>query len=266
MAVLSANARYPVPTAVSTRRLDVRTSPPVVQPSRVSSNALVRPCAFGTRRPSVPTPARPPQLRRRGRAPGGRRPEAPERRPGLKAAGGVPGNAPRRRSHGGPTPLPPDKSVLQHTVKDAARRTGITKPATCPRSRQPRERRSPAGADTLARPSEATLTRISRYAGRGERVTKCRVARYASSGEVIVGRPGRWHVESRAKGLAVALRSRGRARPEQPHRRRTRIQSWMPEVERRESPSRCQGAIQVEMLASTVGCRHPVADDGVAVE
>jgi hypothetical protein len=26
------------------------------------------------------------------------------------------------------------------------------------------------------------------------------------------------------------------------------------------------GDIQVEMLASTVGCRHPVADDGIAVE
>src|SRR5262245_38099296 len=40
-------------------------------------------------------------------------------------------------------------------------------------------------------------------------------------------RPGetrRGDVESRRKGLAVALRSRGRARPGQPHRRRTRIQ------------------------------------------
>ncbi len=29
---------------------------------------------------------------------------------------------------------------------------------------------------------------------------------------------------------------------------------------------RCPDAIQVEMLASTVGCQHPVADDGVAVQ
>jgi hypothetical protein len=36
--------------------------------------------------------------------------------------------------------------------------------------------------------------------------------------------------------------------------------------ERRESPCRCPGAIQVKMLASTVGCRHLVADDGVAVQ
>lgn len=34
-------------------------------------------------------------------------------------------------------------------------------------------------------------------------------------------------------------------------------------VERRESPCRCPGGIQGEMLASTVGYRHPVADDGV---
>ena len=38
------------------------------------------------------------------------------------------------------------------------------------------------------------------------------------------GETGRRDVESRAKGLALALRSRGRARPEQPHSRRTRIQ------------------------------------------
>ena len=37
-------------------------------------------------------------------------------------------------------------------------------------------------------------------------------------------------------------------------------------VARREGPCRCPGAIQVEMLASTVGCRHLVADDGGAVE
>jgi hypothetical protein len=36
--------------------------------------------------------------------------------------------------------------------------------------------------------------------------------------------------------------------------------------ERRESPCRCPGAIQIEMLASNVGCCHPVADDGAAVE
>lgn len=40
----------------------------------------------------------------------------------------------------------------------------------------------------------------------------------------------------------------------------------MPQVERRESPCRCQGAIQLEMLASAVGCLHPVADGGAAVE
>ena len=80
------------------------------------------------------------------------------------------------------------------------------------------------------------------------------------------GEAGRGQVESRATGLAVALRSRGRARPDQPHRRRTRIRRWMPGVERRASPCRCPGAIQIEMLASTVGCRHPVADDGGAVQ
>jgi len=40
----------------------------------------------------------------------------------------------------------------------------------------------------------------------------------------------------------------------------------MPGVEQRESPFRCPDAIQVEMLASTVGCRHLVADDGVAAQ
>src|SRR6266545_4143501 len=39
------------------------------------------------------------------------------------------------------------------------------------------------------------------------------------------GEAGRRDVESRATALATALRSRGRARPSQPHRRRTRIQS-----------------------------------------
>src|SRR5216683_1695439 len=39
------------------------------------------------------------------------------------------------------------------------------------------------------------------------------------------GEAGRWDVESRATGLATALRSRGRARPAQSHRRRTRIQT-----------------------------------------
>ena len=34
----------------------------------------------------------------------------------------------------------------------------------------------------------------------------------------------------------------------------------------RESPCRCLSDILVEMLASTVGCRHPAADDGVAAE
>jgi len=38
------------------------------------------------------------------------------------------------------------------------------------------------------------------------------------------GEAGRWDVESRATDLATALRSRGRARPAQPHRQRTRIQ------------------------------------------
>jgi len=56
------------------------------------------------------------------------------------------------------------------------------------------------------------------------------------------------------------------ARREQSPRRRTRIQYWIPGVERRESPCRCPGAIQVEMLTSTAGCRHPVADDGVAAQ
>jgi len=35
------------------------------------------------------------------------------------------------------------------------------------------------------------------------------------------GEAGRWDLESRTTGLATALRSRGRARPAQPHRRRT---------------------------------------------
>jgi hypothetical protein len=39
-----------------------------------------------------------------------------------------------------------------------------------------------------------------------------------------------------------------------------------PRLEQRESPCRCQGAIQVETLASTVGCWHPVPDNGVAVQ
>ncbi len=38
------------------------------------------------------------------------------------------------------------------------------------------------------------------------------------------GEEGRWDLDSSAKGLAVALRSRGRARPGRLHRRRTRIQ------------------------------------------
>ena len=75
---------------------------------------------------------------------------------------------------------------------------------------------------------------------------------------------GIWNPERRVWQLRY--RPRGRARPERPHRRRTRIQQWMPGVEWRESPCRCPGDIQVEMLASTVGCRHPVANDGVAVE
>ena len=80
------------------------------------------------------------------------------------------------------------------------------------------------------------------------------------------GEAGRWDVEPRAKGVAVALRSRGRAWPEQPHRGRTRIHQWMPGVERRESPCRCPAGIQVEMRASTRGCRPPLADDGAAVQ
>ena len=48
--------------------------------------------------------------------------------------------------------------------------------------------------------------------------------RLCGGGSPRPGDAGRRGVDSRAKGLAVALRSRGRARPEQPHRRRTRIQ------------------------------------------
>ena len=65
------------------------------------------------------------------------------------------------------------------------------------------------------------------------------------------GEAGRWDVESRPKGLAVALRPRGRAWPERPHRRRVRIQQWMPGVKRRESPSR----ISMQMPE-----RHPGRD------
>jgi len=37
-------------------------------------------------------------------------------------------------------------------------------------------------------------------------------------------------------------------------------------AEWRASPGRCPGGIQIEMLASTAGCQHPVVDDGVAVD
>ena len=45
--------------------------------------------------------------------------------------------------------------------------------------------------------------------------------RLCRGGSPRAGEAGRWDVESRATGLAVALRSRGRTRPEQSHRRRT---------------------------------------------
>ncbi len=90
--------------------------------------------------------------------------------------------------------------------------------------------------------------------------------RLCGGGRPRPGEAGRWDVESRATGLAAAPRSRGRAQSEQPHRRRTSIQWRMPGVEPRESSCRCPGTIQIEMLASTAGCQHPVVDDGVAVQ
>src|SRR6266496_925873 len=39
----------------------------------------------------------------------------------------------------------------------------------------------------------------------------------------------------------------------------------MPRRRRTASSRRCRGAVQAKMLASTAGCRHLVADDGLAV-
>jgi len=127
-----------------------------------------------------------------------------------------------------------------------------------------RARRAPSSSSrsTVTASSACAIATASLRPRPDRRATR----RLCRRGRARPGEAGRWNLESRAKGLAVALRPRGRARPERPHRRRTRIQQWMPGVEWRESPCRCPGDIQVEMLASTVGCRHPVADDGVAVE
>ena len=54
-------------------------------------------------------------------------------------------------------------------------------------------------------------------------------------GRPRVSEAGRWNLEPRAKGLAVALRLRSRARPEPPHCQRTGIYQWMPEVKDRAS-------------------------------
>ena len=59
----------------------------------------------------------------------------------------------------------------------------------------------------------------------------------------LPGEAGRRHVEPGAKGLAATLRSRGRARPARPHRRRPRIQYQMPNAKQGASPSRCPAAI-----------------------
>jgi len=85
------------------------------------------------------------------------------------------------------------------------------------------------------------------------------------------GRPpareaGCWDVDSRAKGLAIAPRSRSGPRPGQPDRRQPRIHPWMPGIQRRASACRCPRTIHIEMLASTGGCRHLVADAAVAVQ
>jgi len=75
---------------------------------------------------------------------------------------------------------------------------------------------------------------------------------------------GTWNPERRVwqlrydRAVALGLKSRIVDEPAS--------NSWMPGVERRESPYRCPGGIQIEMLASTVGCRHPVADDSAAVQ
>ena len=170
-----------------------------------------------------------------------------------------------RRASRGMTSVPRE-FPLSYAVRSEGRRCGSVSAVHESNPAGPAARASPPRRATMRSGRSGSRPRSSSKASLRPRPDRRATRRLCRRGRARPGEASRRNLESRAKGLAVALRPRGRARPERPHRRRTRIQQWMPGVERRESPCRCPGDIQVEMFASTVGCRHPIADDGVAVE
>jgi len=89
----------------------------------------------------------------------------------------------------------------------------------------------PYRASSIAPKSSTSRVRLHRRTRLGTATASLRprpdrrvTRRLCRRGSPRPGEAGRRHVESRATALATALRSRGRARPAQPHRRRTRIQ------------------------------------------